>query len=100
MTVYEDFDKDNDVFEIEYTKPFPEFLENKKTFIASEFYGAVWSAAIKGKLASLFGTGIACRVMTANKARWQKGKLKLTLEFVPDEPLTPVDELDELRTPQ
>jgi hypothetical protein len=38
--------------------------------------------------------------MVADKAKWQKGRLKLTLEFIPDEPpqdATPQDELSSIR---
>ena len=74
MTNLEDFDKFNDVFEIERVKPFPEFLENKRVFTANDLYQAIWTALTKGKVTSLMHSGLECRVMAANKATWQKGK--------------------------
>ncbi|MBD2317449.1 hypothetical protein H6G05_11410 [Pseudanabaena sp. FACHB-1050] len=34
--------------------------------------------------------------MRVDQPKWQKGKLKLTLEFIPDEP--PQDELSSIRS--
>jgi hypothetical protein len=49
----------------------------------------------KGGVASL-STGLVCRLMRVDQPKWQKGKLKLTLEFIPDEP--PQDELSSIRS--
>lgn len=84
MTNFEDFDKFNDVFEIERVKPFPEFLENKRVFTANDLFQSIWSALTKGKVTGLMNAGIECRVMAAGKAGWQKGRLVMKLEFIPD----------------
>jgi hypothetical protein len=38
-----------------------------------------------------FDEGLACKVLRPQTA-WQPGKLRLRLEFVPDEPESPLDE--------
>lgn len=97
MISFNEFDKSNDVFEVERVKPFPEFLNGKWIFTANDLYQAIWTGLTKGNLTNLMHSGLSCRVMTANKATWQKGKLVIRLEFVPDPPDEPlsIDGLDE-----
>jgi KGK domain len=56
-----------------------------------------------------FGEGISCRVLFATGGGWQKGRLSLRLEFIPDKPKVPqqkpstassdpVSPLDDLRS--
>ena len=72
----------------------PEFLEGKRIFTANDLFQSIWSALTKGKIAQLMNSGLACRVMTANKEGWQKGRLVMKLEFIPD--LQPEEVADEL----
>ncbi|MBJ7899106.1 MAG: hypothetical protein GC158_04075 [Cyanobacteria bacterium RI_101] len=42
-----------------------------------------------------FGDGVPCEILDTNQSQCQKGKLvaKLVLEFIPDEPESPLDEI-------
>lgn len=40
----------------------------------------------------LFEQGISCEVLRPG-AKWQKGKVRITLEFCPDEPESPLDDI-------
>jgi len=43
--------------------------------------------------ASLFDEAINCEVLRLGNKRWQKGKVRIRLEFCPDEPESPLEEL-------
>ena len=94
MKSLEDFDKFNDIFEIDTKRFMPTFLDGKRIFAANDLFQSIWSALTKGKIAQLMNSGLACRVMTANKEGWQKGRLVMKLEFIPD--LQPEEVADEL----
>lgn len=40
----------------------------------------------------LFEQGISCEMLRPG-ANWQKGKVKIRLEFCPDEPVSPLDDI-------
>ena len=37
--------------------------------------------------------GVTCKVLLASGGGWQKGKVRLRLEFIPDQPVPPLDNL-------
>ncbi|WP_026733035.1 KGK domain-containing protein [Fischerella sp. PCC 9605] len=39
------------------------------------------------------GEGQSCEILKPGAKDWQKGKIRITLEFYPDEPESPLDEL-------
>lgn len=41
----------------------------------------------------LLGKGINCEVLKSGYEGWQKGRIRLNVEFYPDEPESPLDEL-------
>jgi hypothetical protein len=43
-----------------------------------------------------FENGVACKILKPGK-NWQKGKIRITLEFCPDEPTQATSPLDDLR---
>jgi hypothetical protein len=47
----------------------------------------------------LLGAGVSCKILKLGSTNWQKGKLKLrvSLEFEPDEPEIPSSPLDDIR---
>ncbi|QLE58437.1 KGK domain-containing protein [Nostoc sp. TCL26-01] len=45
--------------------------------------------------ANLYHQGINCEVLKFSAQGWKKGKVRLALEFCPDEPLSPLDEIAE-----
>ncbi len=40
------------------------------------------------------GTGVECEVLISGQD-WRKGKVRISLEFIPDQPLSPLDDLRE-----
>lgn len=81
----------DDVVNIEASKSFI----GATTFTVSEV-GLELAKLIseKMKTTSDFGKqwgqiGIPCRVLQASHQGWTKGKVRITLEFIPDEPIEP-----------
>ncbi len=101
MTInVKNLDQLNDVIEIPYSRGNTDFLEGKSIFLPRDLLSVIYQCVSKGGLTALFDREIICRLMVADKAKWQKGRLKLTLEFIPDEPpqdATPQDELSSIR---
>ena len=89
MKSLEDFDKFNDIFEIDTKRFMPTFLDGKRIFAANDLFQSIWSALTKGGVTELMHSGLECRVVIADKTGWQKGRLVMKLEFVPD----PIPEL-------
>lgn len=46
----------------------------------------------KGHRDSWFGDGVECELLREG-GKWQKGKFRLRLEFIPDEESSPLDDL-------
>lgn len=40
-----------------------------------------------------FGEGIDCEILKPGAKSWQKGKVRVILEFCPDEPESPLDDI-------
>ncbi|NUN66349.1 hypothetical protein HCU40_16715 [Pseudanabaena biceps] len=81
MTELKDFDQHNDIFEI--TDRIPECLQGKRVLSANDLLQTLRSA-LGAKTGSFLDSGVPCRVMAADKAGWQKGRMVIKLEFVPD----------------
>lgn len=47
--------------------------------------------------AILFTEGIECEVLRLGAKEWQKGKLRINLEFCPNQPSEPESALDDIR---
>lgn len=67
-------------------------LVNNPTFIVSEFRAALREMTLS-YLKSLykeqegwFGEGINCKILKPGAKGWQKAKVRISLEFCPDEP--------------
>ncbi|MEH2280647.1 MAG: KGK domain-containing protein [Nostoc sp.] len=50
---------------------------------------AMNSTLQKDVVTDWFGEGVSCRVLFATGGGWQKGRLSLRLEFIPNEPEVP-----------
>jgi KGK domain len=57
----------------------------KATQLLEEYYQNI-SHKIGDWKASILTEGIECEVLRVNEGKWRKGKIKLILEFEPDEP--------------
>jgi hypothetical protein len=79
-------------------RPNINLLSGKTTLPPREFCDLLTQALSKGDITHLWNTGMPCRVMRNGKP-WQKGKMVISVEFIPDLPDDPIktDELDELR---
>jgi len=74
------------------------FMEGKTTVFVGELINAVQNCLSKGGIRSLAeDISLQCRILQSNQGKWQKGKLILRFEFVPDESPKTENELDELR---
>jgi hypothetical protein len=97
-----DLDQLNDIIDIPYSRGDTDFLQGKNICLPRDLLSFISDLLGKSNsgLQPLFNREIPCRVMIVDKAKWQKGKLKLTLEFIPDETpedTTPQDELSSIR---
>jgi hypothetical protein len=78
------------------------FLGGKTTLFPKEFSCLLHQALAKGDLTHVLSdSGMPCRVMRGGQP-WQKGKIVISVNFVPDPPDEPLqtdvlNELDELR---
>jgi hypothetical protein len=81
------FDLSNDVVDFSINQGSPDFMQDKQTVLANILIDHLNEALASHSngLSDLFGDGIDCRVMKTNNPKWQKGKLKLVLDFLPDE---------------
>jgi len=74
-----------------------ELFNRQVTFVVNEFFQAIEEIFNpREEEAELFGDGIDCKILKPGKG-WQKGKIRLTLEFIPDQPIIPPSPLDDLR---
>ncbi len=65
-----------------------------KTFKAGDFITALnhYLQGAGRATEMLLGEGLPCEVLKPC-SNWQKGKIKLRLEFCPDEPISPLDDI-------
>jgi hypothetical protein len=91
-----DIDQENSVIEVTASRQ--EFLQGKGMLSPRVLRNLLYHCLLKGGICGLSDTtsGLDCRLMADGV--WQKGKLKLTLQFVPSELLP--DELDTIRNQQ
>ena len=95
-----DLDQVNDIIEITSSRGGTAFLEGKYIHLPNNLLSVIYQCAAKGGIGSLFNGDLPCRVMRVDQPKWQKGRLKLTLEFIPDDSPqeeTPQDELSSIR---
>ena len=81
------FDLSNDVVDFSINQSSPDFMQEKETVLVNILidYLKESLASHSSGLADLFDNGIVCRVMKTNNPKWQRGKLRLSLDFLPDE---------------
>lgn len=72
--------------------------ETDQTFTVNEFIGWVCNA-LQDWSEEIFTEGIECEMLKPGAKGWQRGKVRLTLEFSPDEPEVGQEEsgLDDIR---
>jgi len=88
MILGKDLNSQNDVLEILDRSPSTlEPLEGKWVFVVNDFFRVILEQLKKVKIHYLY-SGIPARVLVSEKGGWQKGKLYIRFEFVPDPPKT------------
>jgi hypothetical protein len=66
---------------------------NHKTFTVKEFLDLFFADYFSDDTAKKwFFDGVDCELLAPGK-NWRKGKIKITLEFIPDEVESPLDEI-------
>ncbi|MGB5961918.1 MAG: KGK domain-containing protein [Coleofasciculaceae cyanobacterium] len=83
----------NDVVSVDTTQHGWVVIQNK-TFKVAEFNTNLNGYLQGGGTAKemLLGEGLPCEVLKPS-SNWQKGKVKIRLEFCPDEPISPLDDI-------
>lgn len=70
-----------------------ENLEVANTFKVNQLLAAIREMlGLNTQESSLFDQGVACEVLRFRANDWQKGRVRLTLEFSPDEADCPIDD--------
>lgn len=96
MTDIKKLDLENDIIDLTERNNSVSFVGGKFTLFPKELIQIFANCLEKAGLSTLFYNGVLCRVMTTDKNGWQKGRLKITVEFIPDEPVK-TNGLEELR---
>jgi hypothetical protein len=83
----------NDVLSVD-TKEYGWVVLQDQTFKAGDLITALnhYLPGAGRATEMLLGKGLACEVLKPG-FNWRKGKVKLSLEFCPDEPKSPLDDL-------
>lgn len=81
---------DNDVISVEDVN---KVFISHKTFTLEEFLQATFKKFFGDEVGKrwLF-EGVPCQTLSPGKS-WRKGKVKITIEFIADEPESPLDEI-------
>jgi hypothetical protein len=68
-------------------------MKSEYSVIGSNLFKLGWFKGglerISGALSKWISDGVDCEILSVNGGGWQKGKLHLRLEFIPDEPDPP-----------
>ncbi|HYW17989.1 MAG TPA: KGK domain-containing protein [Nodularia sp. (in: cyanobacteria)] len=70
-------------------------LEVARTFKVSDLLIAIMECvkADNTNEAPLYGSGLNCEVLKLGAMKWQTGKIRISLEFCPDEPESALDDI-------
>lgn len=91
-------DLENDIVDFTERNSSASFVSGKYTLFPKDLISILATCMEKAGLSTMFSSGVLCRIMTTDKNGWQKGRLKVIIQFVPDEEPKPmVGILDELR---
>jgi hypothetical protein len=91
-----DLNGDDDVIHVTQQKDVV-FLNGQQTFFVKEINAIAKNGIQKGLMPPLKeDVGLECRLMQSDTGKWQKGKLVLTLQFIPDG-TNSTDEINDLR---
>lgn len=67
-------------------------LMGHHTFKVDEFLAELLNETSYKLGEKWFIDGVKCKILSPNKS-WRKGKIKISLEFISDEPESPLDEI-------
>lgn len=91
-----DLNKDDDLIHVTATRDVV-FLNNQFNYFVKEILNVAKVGIGKGLIGVLNeDMGLECRLLQVEKGKWQKGKLVLTLQFIPDE-TDSTDEISDIR---
>ncbi|MEB3309152.1 MAG: KGK domain-containing protein [Snowella sp.] len=80
----------NDVISVAETD---KALISHRTFKVDEFLTAIFTKLFNNDVGKKWCfDGVECEVLSPGKS-WQKGKIKISLEFIADEPESPLDDI-------
>lgn len=70
-----------------------QYLDLPPTLRVTEFVEAIAQQLLSHEEAHLFSRGISCEVLKFGERNWQKGKIRVSIEFCPDVPKSPLDDI-------
>lgn len=98
MIDIKNLDLENDIIDLTERNNSANFVGGKYTLFPKDLITILTTCMERAGLSTMFSSGVLCRIMTTDKNGWQKGRLKVIIQFVPDEePKTVTGILDELR---
>lgn len=70
-----------------------QYLDLPPTLRVTEFVEAIAQRLLSPEEAHLFSKGMSCEVLKFGEQNWQKGKIRVSIEFCPDVPKSPLDDI-------
>ena len=67
-------------------------LLNHHTYKAEEFIARLAQSINYNKAQKWLSDGVACEILSPNQ-NWQKGKIKICLQFIPEQPESVLDDI-------
>jgi hypothetical protein len=82
----------NEVLSVESVE-LSQYLDLPPTLRVVEFVEAIAQQLLSHEEAHLFSKGMPCEVLKFGERNWQKGKIRVSIEFCPDVPKSPLDDI-------
>jgi hypothetical protein len=82
----------NEVLSVESAE-ISQYLDLPPTLRVAEFVEAIAQQLLSHEEAHLFSKGMSCEVLKFGERNWQTGKIRVSIEFCPDVPKSPLDDI-------
>ncbi|MBD2069404.1 KGK domain-containing protein [Leptolyngbya sp. FACHB-671] len=70
-----------------------QYLDLPPTLRVAEFVEAIAQRLLSHEEAHLFSQGLSCEILRFGKRNWHKGRIRVSIEFCPDVPKSPLEDI-------